>query len=214
MSTRRTSGIVTVLAVTTLTVSACSFSGSIRDADAASHTPAAATSGASGTGTSTSGSSSSAPPATSPAPSPTGAGPIDRCHTAGLTGALTSPEAGAGQRYSTLTLTNTGSAACTVHGYGGLGLVDASGQALPTAQVRVPAPAPTTITLPPGGRATAQLHWSAIPGTGDAAPGACQPTAAVLRVIPPDETQALSVPWSGGPVCEQGRIEQKAYTAP
>jgi hypothetical protein len=194
MSSRRASLTVTVLAVTALTTAACSFTGSIRDADAASRSAAGATSAA-----------------TSPAP--TGAGATDRCHTAALTGAVSSPDAGAGQRYSTLTLTNTGGAACTVHGYGGLGLVDASGQALPTAQVRVPAPAPMTVTLPPGGHATALLHWSAIPGSGDAAGGACQPTAAILRVIPPDETDALSVPWAGGPVCEQGRIEQQAYAA-
>jgi hypothetical protein len=32
-----------------------------------------------------------------------------------------------------------------------------------------------------------------------------------LRVIPPDETEALSVPWGDGPVCEGGTIEEKAY---
>jgi hypothetical protein len=30
-------------------------------------------------------------------------------------------------------------------------------------------------------------------------------------VIPPDETTSLSVPWTQGPVCDRGRIEERAY---
>jgi hypothetical protein len=36
--------------------------------------------------------------------------------------------------------------------------------------------------------------------------------AATLQVIPPDETQAMSVRWTQGPVCGGGTIEQKPYT--
>jgi hypothetical protein len=119
---------------------------------------------------------------------------------------------GAGQRYATLVLRNTSDGACTIHGYGGVGLVDAGGAALPTHQVRRSDPAPTTVTLQPGDTASSQLHWGAVPGAGDSSTGDCQPTPANLRVIPPDETDPLTVPWNQGPVCEGGTIEQTAYT--
>jgi hypothetical protein len=118
---------------------------------------------------------------------------------------------GAGQRYATLELTNRGSSPCTVHGYGGLGLAGPDSEQLPTRQVRVSDPAPTTVTLQPGHSVSAQLHWGAVAGPGDSRTGNCQPVPSTLQVIPPDETEALSVRWDQGPVCEGGTIEQKAY---
>jgi hypothetical protein len=118
---------------------------------------------------------------------------------------------GAGQRYAALVLTDAGRSACAIHGFGGLGLAGPDGEPLPTHQVRVREPAPTTVTLRPGGSATAQLHWSAVAGQGDAQSGNCQPVPATLTVIPPDQTEALSVPWEMGPVCEGGTVEQHAY---
>jgi hypothetical protein len=139
---------------------------------------------------------------------------LDRCHTAALTAGLSTPEAGAGQRYSTLTLTNSSGTACTVHGYGGLGLVDGAGAPLPTSQVRVPDPAPRTLVVRPGAGVTATLHWAVVPGPGDSSTGSCQPVPAALEVIPPDETTPLRVAWPGGPVCGAGTLAQTAYTAP
>lgn len=231
MTTRRTPLTLPLMLVAILTTAACSFAGSVQGADNSATSSSAVrtsssvpTSSSSPTATSdapTTGptSTGTAPPGTSSAPSsappaPTGAGTPDRCHTSELTGTLSASDAGAGQRYSTLTLTNSGGDTCTVHGYGGLGLTDGSGRQLPTSQLRVPSPAPTTVTLPPGGSVSAQLHWSAVPGTGDSPSGPCQPTAATLQVIPPDETDALPVTWTGGPVCERGTIRQSAYAAP
>ena len=119
---------------------------------------------------------------------------------------------GAGQRYATIVLTNAGTRTCTVLGYGGVGLYAADGTALPTHQVRVPSPAPQTVLVRPGISVSSQLHWSVVAGAGDAQTGACQPVAATLRIIPPDETTALAVPWTGDPVCEGGTIDQQAYT--
>jgi hypothetical protein len=136
---------------------------------------------------------------------------VDRCHTGELSGSLVPGSPGAGQRYATLVLRNTGGEPCTIHGYGGVGLVDADGSALPTRQVRRSDPAPATVTLQPGDTVSSQLHWGAVAGAGDASSGDCQPTPAALRVIPPDETAALSVPWTQGPVCEGGTLEQTAY---
>jgi uncharacterized protein DUF4232 len=245
MSAKRRLLIRAVLVVTALSTPACSFTGSVRDADAPTGsppvatrssgsavpsapaagspsvgiptavTPGAGTPGAGTPGAGTPNAASPTAPSTHPAglPAATTAG-LGRCHTGELTAALSTPEAGAGQRYATLTLINSSGTGCTVHGYGGLGLVDGAGAPLPTSQVRVPDPAPRTLVVRPGAGVTATLHWSVVPGPGDSATGSCQPVPAALEVIPPDETTPLRVAWPGGPVCEAGTLAQTAYTAP
>ncbi|KAA5837358.1 DUF4232 domain-containing protein [Saccharopolyspora hirsuta] len=136
---------------------------------------------------------------------------VTRCHTSMLTGSLQNPEAGAGQRYAELTLTNSSGETCTLYGYGGLQLVDASGRALPTDAKRTPNPGPSLIRLAPGESASATLHWTAVPHEGEPTDGPCAPTAARLEVIPPDETDPLSVTWNSGPVCGFGSIDGTAY---
>jgi hypothetical protein len=145
-------------------------------------------------------------------PAGTSAARTDRCHTSELTGSLAPDGAAAGQRYATLVLRNTGGRSCTVHGFGGLGLAGADGRALPTNQVRSGGPA-ATVLLAPGGAVRSQLHWSTVNGPGEPSSGPCQPTPATVRVIPPDETDALSVPWNLGPVCSAGTIEQHPYAS-
>ena len=76
----------------------------------------------------------------SPAQSTGGSGP-SHCHTSELSASLSSGEPGAGQRYATLSLTNTSARTCTVFGYGGLHALDAAKQQLPI-----------TLTRAPGGR--------------------------------------------------------------
>jgi hypothetical protein len=203
-----------------LALSACSFSGSVSAATTSAHGTAGSTDTTSedGTGTSTAGSpttGSSSATSTSPGastPAGTSTARTDRCHTGELAGSLTPGSPGAGQRYATLTLRNTGGRTCTVYGYGGLGLAGSDGHALPTHQVRSGGPA-TTVRLAPGGSVRSALHWGAIPGPGDSPNGNCQPTPTTLRVIPPDETDSLSVTWTFGPVCEGGTIEQHPYTS-
>lgn len=199
-------------AVLLVAVTGCSFQGSISDADASGSSHARATTGTSAA--SSSPTSGASPTETVPAGGTTSSGTASagRCSNADLAGSLQPGSPGAGQRYATLVLRNTGGRTCTIRGYGGIGLVDASGAPLPTHQDRV-SPAPGTVTLRPGGSATSQLHWSAVPGTGDATSGDCQPTAAALQVIPPDETSPLSIPWTQGPVCEGGTIQQQPYAA-
>jgi hypothetical protein len=207
-----------------LTLAACSFSASADDPDASgsssssaptSSAPTSSGTTSSGTGASGTASSGTAPAGTlAPTTGAAGStGGTDRCHTSELTGSLTGADAGAGQRYLTLVLRNTGGETCTIDGYGGVGLVDARGAALPTDQIRVASPAPALLTLRPGASASSVLHWTVVPGSGDAQTGDCQPTAATLRVIPPDETDALSIAWTGGPVCQGGTLQQQAYTA-
>ena len=73
-------------------------------------------------------------------------------------------------------------------------------------------PGRSEVTLPPGGTASARMTWSAMPGTGDAATGPCQPVAATLLVTPPDERQSLRVPFDQS-VCEKGHIDVTALVA-
>jgi hypothetical protein len=206
------------LAAGLVALTGCSFSGSASDPDAAGTSGGAAasssapTSASTGASTAAAGGTTSRPPATT-SPRATGGGAaVDRCHTSELTGSLRSGDAAAGNRYATLVLTDTGGQTCTVEGFGGLGLVDASGRALPTKQVRTGGSG-ALVTLRPGASVSAPLHWGAVPGTGDAQTGDCQPVPATLRVIPPDETDALTVAWAGGPVCSGGTIEEGPYGA-
>ncbi|QUQ69404.1 DUF4232 domain-containing protein [Kutzneria sp. CA-103260] len=128
-----------------------------------------------------------------------------RCDNTTLAAALASPDAGAGQRYIQFVVTNTSQATCTLYGHGGFALVGAPTQLTWTAN-----PGPSLITLTPGQQAAMTLHWTAVPA--DDEPGAqCEPVAATAISIPPDETQPLTVAWTGGPVCQHGRMDASAY---
>jgi hypothetical protein len=135
-----------------------------------------------------------------------------QCSTADLAAQLTAGSPGAGQRYATIVLTNTGGRSCTVGGYGGLALLGGPGQGVPTDLRRNPSPAPTTVSLPPGGSARSLLHWTVTPAS-DEAGTACEPTAVTAVVTPPNQTTAALRPWTLGMVCQHGRIDQNAYVA-
>src|SRR5215218_7844686 len=148
---------------------ACSFRGSVGRADGTSSSSPSSehtTGSSSSPTTSTAGASATTGAAGSTTPADGTPAGVDRCHTGELAGTLVPGGAGAGQRYATLVLRNTGDGACTVHGYGGLGLVDGDGHALPTRQVRREDPPATTVTLQPGDTVSAQLHWGAVAGPG------------------------------------------------
>jgi Protein of unknown function (DUF4232) len=144
----------------------------------------------------TSGPSSATPPTSPSGPSSTGAAGTSRCHTSELSASLSSGEPGAGQRYATLSLTNTSARTCTVFGYGGLQPLDAAKKQLPITLTRDTGRPVTLITLAPGASVGRTIHWSAVP------PGSepC-PTPAYASIIPPDETSPLVIGWSLGPVC-------------
>lgn len=137
---------------------------------------------------------------------------LPECRTADLGVALKAGSPGAGQRYATVVLTNTSGRTCTVTGYGGLGLLGAPGQGVPTDLRREPSPAPRAVPLAPGGSARSLLHWAVVPA-GDEPGAACEPTATTVVVTPPDQTTAALRPWTFGPVCQHGMIHQNAYVA-
>jgi Domain of unknown function (DUF4232) len=136
-----------------------------------------------------------------------------RCTAAYLRGAVVLEDEGAGQRYGRLVVINEGEE-CTLYGFSGLQLVDGDGIALPTNAQWDLDPGPSLVTLPNRGIAVANLHWTVVPGSGDAQGGDCQPTPAGLELIPPDETEQFEVPWTYGPVCGQGTIHISAYYSP
>ena len=149
------------------------------------------------------GRSASRPTAPSTTARAGGAGPT--CQTSQLQAALERPDAGAGQRYVTLVLTNTG-ATCQVAGYVGLQLLGTGGAPIPTGVTRDAGPL-VPVTLPPGGTASTPLHWAGIPLSDEAQTGPCEPQPAQVQITPPDQTQVDTTAWTLDPVCGHGQID-------
>ncbi|GAB3283292.1 DUF4232 domain-containing protein [Parasphingorhabdus pacifica] len=158
-----------------------------------------------------SGAASSAQPKPPPPRTSAPAEEVTRCHTSMFSGSLEPGRPGAGQRYAELVLRNTSSESCTLYGYGGMQLIGSDGAPLPTDLERTPNPGPTMIRLDPGESASSTLHWTVVPHGNERTDGPCQPTPERLDVIPPDETDSLSIGWEFGPVCGHGSIDGSAY---
>jgi Protein of unknown function (DUF4232) len=140
------------------------------------------------------------------------AGSVAQCSTADLSAQLKAGSPGAGQRYATVVLTNTSTHSCTLGGYGGLGLLGAPRQGVPTDLRRIASPSPTTLTVSPDGSVRSLLHWTVI-AAADEPEATCEPTAVTVVVTPPNQTRALLRPWTFGPVCQHGLIWQNTYVA-
>ena len=152
-------------------------------------------------------------PATSTTPTPTAPGTA-RCTAGTLSGMVKPQDAGAGNRYATLVVTNKSKSACTLYGYGGLQLVDAQGNPTPTNLVRTGDPSPSLVILQSSETAQKKLHWTVVPTGDEPVTGPCEPPSAGAKVIPPDETEPFSVTFAFGSVCAKGRIEGGAYAKP
>ncbi|MEW9534519.1 DUF4232 domain-containing protein [Microbispora sp. NPDC049125] len=127
--------------------------------------------------------------------------PARRCRTTGLRAKTGAQDAGAGQRYAALVLTNTSSKTCWVYGFVGLIMIDGHGDALRT-RTRRESVTPHRVTLRPGASAHARLHWTVVPGGSETT---C-PASARLMIIPPDEVAHLEIPFKAA-VCGDGRID-------
>jgi hypothetical protein len=86
---------------------------------------------------------------------------------------------------------------CTLYGYPGASLVDASGGQLGHPAQRNPAYPPRVVTLQPNQSAYSRLGF---PNPGNFPPGQCTGNAANLRVYSPDDLQSLLV-GSNHPYC-------------
>jgi hypothetical protein len=155
---------------------------------------------------------SSAAPTSASADQAAAAPAVKRCDATALKGEVTPTDAGAGNRYGKFVVTNASTLPCTLNGYSGFQLENGSG-AVPTKLERKADPGPKALTLAPGRKAAANLHWTVVPSGNEPVDGACQPEPSKAAAIPPDETVALSVPWTFGPVCGGGRIEISAFYA-
>ncbi len=127
-----------------------------------------------------------------PVPSPVAStGPVTACATGNLAGSLDATGGGtAGTLYRQLILTNRSNHRCTVYGFPGVSLVNASGVQLGAPAARSGAAGPT-ITLAPGQAAASAVGF---PDAGNFEPGACSAMSTSLKVYPPNQTTTLLIP--------------------
>jgi hypothetical protein len=187
MTAPRSLSIAAVLVASVLTLAACGGSDSKKAASTTSTTKATTTRTATTT-TNASTSTSGAPTTTSSATTTTGRNP-NHCATSSLAVVLRDGSPGAGQVYANLVFTNKGAAACTMSGYPGVSLLNASG-----AQIGQPATrnggTVVSVRLTPGGSASSVLHTV----NGGIAPGPCLAPSVSVKVFPPNELDAITAP--------------------
>jgi hypothetical protein len=155
-------------------------------------------------------------PASSPTPAaPTSSAPASAasCLTSNLRITLGNGGAGAGTDFTILDFTNSGTSACTLFGFPGVSLINSSGAQIGAAATRNPSKAATVITLAPGAKANATLG---VANAENYPASACKPTAAAqLKVFPPNQTQALELPFTatGCAVTSTHQLSVTAVTA-
>ncbi|MFE0465288.1 DUF4232 domain-containing protein [Kitasatospora sp. NPDC058965] len=129
-------------------------------------------------------------PATAPTPAP---GAPGACATGQLSVKQQNADVAAGSYYAELVFTNTSATTCTLTGYPGVSYVTDNGVQSGNAADRAPGTA-ATVTLKPGGTASAQLHDAN--GVSGYDPAQCQLASAKgLRIYPPNQRDALFLPW-------------------
>lgn len=125
------------------------------------------------------------------------------CSAGQLSGSLTPQQGAAGSVIASLTLTNNGSAPCTLSGYPGVSFVDANGAPVGAPASR-DASGAGTVTLQPGASASAGVRITQPGVIGQV----CNPhQAAGVRVYPPDSYESLVVPYSGQ-ACGNPKVSQ------
>jgi hypothetical protein len=137
--------------------------------------------------------------------------PETRCTAASLSGSIETMESAAGNRYVRLVVRNKSGQVCTLSGYGGMTLLNATRQPIPTTAERNLNPVPSLVRLNPGGQASKILHWSVVATGDEPTTGPCQPPASAIAVTPPDETEPFQVSYQFGSVCDHGRVQTSAY---
>ncbi|MER5421728.1 DUF4232 domain-containing protein [Streptosporangium roseum] len=126
---------------------------------------------------------------------------VERCRTGALAARVGAVDAGAGQRYAPLVVTNRSARACWVYGFVGLIMIDRNGDALRT-RTRRENVQPRRVTLRPGAGAHARIHWTEVRSGRETR---C-PASARLMIIPPDEVAHLEIPFTAA-VCDDGRLD-------
>ena len=124
------------------------------------------------------------------APALTAASATPMCATSQLTASLGGGDAGAGQVYRYLVLTNHSGTACHLTGYPGLSMLDASGKLIgaPATQERL---GYAPVVLRPGESASDTVHTA---NRQTDSSTECLPTSTQLRIYPPGNKAALVFP--------------------
>lgn len=144
--------------------------------------------------------------------SSTNSNTISRCRTSQLAASVDHPFGGATQHLvQRITLKNISQSTCSLFGYVGLQLDNASRHFMPTTVTRGssyfnPNPGPTLIHLQPGSAATAIMTWS----TTDQATTSNCPSSSYLEITPPNAYNYLFVPDAIAPCGPQGAIAVSA----
>ena len=115
-------------------------------------------------------------------------GLVATCATSQLTAALGGSDAGAGNLYRYLVLTNHGSTQCALEGFPGLSLLTASGGQLGAPATFDHSLSYSQVVLQPGASASDTIH------TLNAGATSCSGTSTSLRIYPPSNRAALVIP--------------------
>jgi hypothetical protein len=119
------------------------------------------------------------------ASAPVGRASTPMCTTSQLTGALGGSDAGAGNLYRYLVLTNHSSTTCHLTGYPGVSLLDSAGKQIGKPADRQPSRyAP--VVLRPGASASDTIHTVNHMGK-------CLPASAKVRIYPPGNTASMVI---------------------
>ncbi|SEG69650.1 Protein of unknown function [Actinacidiphila yanglinensis] len=108
------------------------------------------------------------------------------CGTSQLSAALGGGDAGAGNLYRYLVITNTSSTTCHLTGYPGLSMLDANGQQIGQPATREPRTY-SPVVLKPGASASDTIHTANHQGT-------CLQPSSKLKIYPPGNTASLTIP--------------------
>ncbi|MEW1861661.1 DUF4232 domain-containing protein [Streptomyces sp. NPDC088194] len=108
------------------------------------------------------------------------------CATSQLSAALGGGDAGAGNLYRYLVITNTSGTTCHLTGYPGLSMLDANGKQIGQPATR-DARTYAAVVLKPGASASDTIHTVNHQGT-------CLPASTKLKVYPPGNTASLTIP--------------------
>ena len=143
------------------------------------------------------GASSTPPASVSPHASTASGGAVGgaACSSAGLRVSLGSASGAAGSVYQYIEFQNISADSCTLYGFPGVSLLGGTPPAqIGAAATRAPNDNPSLVTLAPGAMASAAMRMSSAMDYPDAT---CDPVAsATLRVYPPNQTVAQSVPFA------------------
>lgn len=201
-----TSGVVAIAAILAVGCSSNS-SGSASPATTPASASNSGVSAASTPASTAAAQASSSAPATQTSGAPASA---QSCSTSDLRITLGNGGAGAGTDFTVLDFTNGGASTCTLFGFPGVSLTNSSGAQIGAAATRNPSKTPALITLAPGAKANATLG---VANAENYPTSACKPTtAAQLKVFPPNQTQAIELPFTATG-CAVSSAHQLSVTA-